>query len=80
MELIPFEVHVDDAVVDDLRARLRNTRWPDQVPGSGWDHGADRAYLRDLCAYWVRSNLSWLVSGAGVDSFGGARAGESGWA
>jgi len=30
--------------------------------------------------HWGRSNLNWLVSGAGVGGIGGARAGESGWA
>ncbi|ONH31662.1 epoxide hydrolase family protein [Pseudofrankia asymbiotica] len=53
MEFTPFEVHVDDAVIDDLRWRLRRTRWPDQIPGSGWDYGTDGTYLRELCAYWA---------------------------
>ena len=29
----PFRIHVADEMLDDLRARLRCTRWPDQVPG-----------------------------------------------
>ena len=31
-----FQIHIAEEVLDDLRARLRNTRWPDQVPGIGW--------------------------------------------
>jgi microsomal epoxide hydrolase len=68
MELIPFEVHVDDAVIDDLRARLRNTRWPDQVPGSGWDYGADGSYLRDLCAYWA-GEFDWRAVEARLNAW-----------
>jgi len=49
----PFQVHVDDAVLDDLRARIRATRWPDQVPGIGWDQGTELGYLRDLLGYWA---------------------------
>jgi pimeloyl-ACP methyl ester carboxylesterase len=48
----PFEIRVEDEVLDDLRARIRNTRWPDQVPGVGWDQGTDLDYLRQLLAYW----------------------------
>ena len=35
----PFSLHVDDAVLDDLRARLALTRFPDQIDGTGWDGG-----------------------------------------
>ena len=29
----PFQIHVDDAVLDDLRSRLAQTRFPDQIDG-----------------------------------------------
>ena len=50
MRIEPFEIRVPDAVLDDLRERLARTRWPDQIPGSGWGYGTDLEYLRDLCA------------------------------
>ena len=34
------------------------TRWPDQIPGSGWDYGTDLAYLQDLCEHW-RTKFDW---------------------
>jgi pimeloyl-ACP methyl ester carboxylesterase len=34
-------VAVPDAVLDDLRARLQNTRWPSVVEGQGWARGPD---------------------------------------
>ena len=36
-----FRIHVADEVLDDLRVRLRRTRWPDQVPGIGWKQGTE---------------------------------------
>ena len=36
----PFRVHVDDAVLDDLRDRLSRTRFPGEIAGSGWQYGA----------------------------------------
>jgi pimeloyl-ACP methyl ester carboxylesterase len=49
----PFTIHVPDAVLEDLRERIRRTRWPDQVPGVGWSQGTELEYLRDILAYWA---------------------------
>jgi len=40
MEVRPFTIHVSDDVLEDLRRRLGHTRFPDEMPGSGWDYGA----------------------------------------
>jgi pimeloyl-ACP methyl ester carboxylesterase len=48
----PYTVAVNATDIDDLRERLRRTRWPDQLPDSGWDYGADSGFVRSLCAYW----------------------------
>jgi hypothetical protein len=42
----PFSIEVPDAVLDDLRERLGRTRWPEPIPGTGWERGADVAYVR----------------------------------
>jgi epoxide hydrolase len=57
-ELRPFTVDVPEAVLADLRDRLARTRWPDQIPGSGWGYGTDLAYLQDLCETW-RTTYDW---------------------
>lgn len=59
-EARPFRIEVPDAVLEDLRARLRATRWPDSVQGAGWDYGTDLAFMRELCAYWADS-YDWRV-------------------
>ncbi|MGV9868105.1 epoxide hydrolase family protein [Rhodococcus koreensis] len=60
-DITPFEVHVADGVLDDLRQRLALTRWPDQIPGSGWERGADGDYLRALVDYW-RDDFDWRAA------------------
>lgn len=54
----PFEVRISDEAVDDLRRRLDDARWPDQLPDTAWEYGTDREYLRRLCTYW-RETFDW---------------------
>ena len=43
-------VDVPDDVLDDLRDRLRRTRYPNALDGDGWGSGTDLGYLRELVA------------------------------
>lgn len=52
LEIEPFTVAIGDVVLDDLRERLRRTRWPDEPAGSGWEYGTNLGYLKDLMSYW----------------------------
>jgi len=47
----PFSPKTEPAVLEDLRARLRATRWPDSPEEAGWSLGTDLGYLRELVAY-----------------------------
>ena len=58
VDIEPFRVDVADDVIVDLAARLEATRWPQTIPGAGWDYGTDIEWLRDLCEYW-RHEYSW---------------------
>jgi pimeloyl-ACP methyl ester carboxylesterase len=49
----PFRIDVPGADLADLRRRLLATRWPDELPGVGWDFGVAREYLRALVGYWT---------------------------
>ncbi len=51
-DIKPFRIDVPQADLDDLRARLANTRWPSQLPGTSWERGVPVDYLRDLADYW----------------------------
>ena len=53
----PYEVAVPEETLEDLRTRLRATRW-ERRAGPGWEYGMDQAYLRELCAYWA-SSYDW---------------------
>ena len=64
----PFRIHVPDSVLDDLRDRLDRTRWPDAIPDTGWDYGADVAYVRELCDYW-RNEYDWRAQEAALNAW-----------
>ncbi|HTI25219.1 MAG TPA: epoxide hydrolase [Kutzneria sp.] len=49
----PFGDRATAAQLADLRARLRNTRWPDAPQDAGWSLGTDLDYLKRLVEYWA---------------------------
>ena len=53
MTATPFQIKIPDAALAELRERLKRTRWPSEIPGSGWTYGTNKAYLQELCAYWA---------------------------
>lgn len=57
-ELTPFRIDVAQADLDDLYARLANIRWPDELPGAGWDYGVAKSHLRELVRYW-QTGFEW---------------------
>src|SRR6202050_5402545 len=61
----PFTPHTDPAVLDDLRTRLRATRWPDAPQDAGWSMGTDLGYLRELVAYWA-DEFDWPGRGGAL--------------
>ena len=52
-EIIPFRIEIPEADLDDLRQRLRQTRWPDAETVDDWSQGIPLSYTRDLCEYWL---------------------------
>ena len=47
MDITPFTVAVPETELDDLLARLGNTRWPADV-ATDWSRGVPTAYAREL--------------------------------
>ena len=67
-QLTPFSLSVPDEVLADLRLRLENTRWPDEIPGNNWSYGTDLGYLKDLCAYWA-NDYDWRTHEGVINQF-----------
>jgi pimeloyl-ACP methyl ester carboxylesterase len=57
-EIKPFHIDIPQADLDDLARRLDAVRWPDELPGVGWDYGVPLGYLKELAGHW-RTGFDW---------------------
>jgi pimeloyl-ACP methyl ester carboxylesterase len=48
----PYQVHVSDDVLGDLRGRVQATRWPDKETVNDQSQGVQLAKIKDLVDYW----------------------------
>ncbi|MEV6304821.1 epoxide hydrolase family protein [Actinoplanes sp. NPDC051861] len=46
-------LRIPQADLDDLTTRLARTRWPGEIPGTGWDHGIPQDRVRALATRWA---------------------------
>ncbi|HEV7565543.1 MAG TPA: epoxide hydrolase [Microbacteriaceae bacterium] len=68
LNIEPFEIRVPEPILDNLRARLRDARWPDAAPGPAWTQGTDLAYLRGLVGYWL-DGFDWRQQERRLNSY-----------
>ncbi len=64
----PFRIDIPQTDLDDLHTRLERTRWPSELPGSGWERGVPLAYLKSLADYW-RNGFDWRAQEARLNAF-----------
>ncbi|MEU8363363.1 epoxide hydrolase family protein [Nonomuraea sp. NPDC048882] len=64
----PFRIDIPQADLDDLRDRLGRTRWPDELPGTGWSYGVPTSYARELAEYW-RTTYDWRAHEAALNAY-----------
>lgn len=64
----PFAVDIPEADLADLRDRLARTRWPDELPGTGWEYGASLTYIKELAEYW-RTAFDWKAQEAKLNRY-----------
>jgi hypothetical protein len=64
----PFRVDIPQAGLDDLHDRLDRVRWPDELPGAGWDLGIPLERVRELATYW-REKFDWRAQEAALNRY-----------
>src|SRR5438105_13518449 len=53
--IVPFAYHASAEALDDLKRRLRNTRFPDAATARDWSQGIPLEKLQALIGYWEAS-------------------------
>ncbi len=64
----PFKIEVGDDVLADLKQRLARSRLPQQMDGTGWEYGVDRATMEGLLAYW-QTEFDWRAQERKLNRF-----------
>jgi pimeloyl-ACP methyl ester carboxylesterase len=64
----PYRIEIPQAELDDLRDRLRRTRWAPELPGAGWERGVPTGYLRPLAEYWA-GGFDWRAQEAALNAY-----------
>ncbi|WP_436536100.1 epoxide hydrolase family protein [Actinoplanes sp. HUAS TT8] len=67
-DLRSFRIDIPQSQLDDLKARLAGTRWPDELPGVGWSRGVPVAYLREVADHW-RTGYNWRAQEATLNRY-----------
>ena len=53
-----YKIEVPDSALDDLKQRLKNTRWPNKETVGDWNQGVPLAYVQEVCNYW-QTKYDW---------------------
>jgi pimeloyl-ACP methyl ester carboxylesterase len=64
----PFHVAIPDAELDDLKRRLRGTRWADDFGNDDWSYGVEGGWLREMVAYWSEE-FDWRAQERAINRF-----------
>jgi pimeloyl-ACP methyl ester carboxylesterase len=66
-EITPYRIATPDEALEDLRDRLRRTRWPDAETVDDWSQGLPLSYGKELCEYWAES-YDWRATEARLNA------------
>src|SRR6516164_201244 len=66
--LEPYRVDVPEDVLTDLAERLQRTRFPNEIPGIGWQQGIPLDYLQEIVRYWL-DDYDWRAHEALLNGY-----------
>lgn len=68
MKTKSFSINIKQSVLDDLKERLKNTRFPEESENSGWSNGTSLSYMKKLVTYWL-NDYDWRKHEAQINTF-----------
>ena len=67
-QIAPFRIAVTDDQLEDLKRRLRATRWPERECVDDWSQGLPLTYAKEVASYWLQ-NYDWRAREALLNRF-----------
>jgi epoxide hydrolase len=67
-DILPFEIAIPEAELQELRERLERWRAPHALPGVGWERGVPQDYLAQLVDYW-RYEFDWRAQERALNAY-----------
>jgi pimeloyl-ACP methyl ester carboxylesterase len=67
-QLTSFRIDVSERELEDLRDRLRRTRWPEPATVTDWSQGVPLDYLQEVCRHWLE-HYQWRACEARLNAF-----------
>src|SRR5450756_2356929 len=64
-----IEIELAQSHLDDLKTKLKLTRWPDEIENSGWTYGASLSYMKELADYWI-TYFNWRNTESEINRYG----------
>ena len=52
-DIKPFKINVSINDINDLRARIESTRWPEKETVNDWNQGTPLSYMKEIGDYWI---------------------------
>ncbi|MDD1795502.1 epoxide hydrolase [Enterovibrio sp. ZSDZ42] len=66
--IVPFKIDIPDEDIADLKVRLKQTRFTDEIDDAGWDYGTNLSYLKQLIQYWL-TEFDWRTEEKALNEF-----------
>ena len=67
-QIAPFRIAATEEQLEDLKRRLRATRWPERECVDDWTQGLPLAYPQEVASYWLEK-YDWRAREALLNSF-----------
>ncbi len=68
MNITPFSIDIPEVLLEDMRRRLRSTRWADDFGNDQWAYGVERGWLEAMVKYWA-DDFDWRAQEAAINRF-----------
>ena len=57
-DIYPFNIDISIDDINDLKSRIKSTRWPEKETVKNWNQGTPLSYMKEISDYWI-NDYNW---------------------